>query len=155
MFVHADTGVAKDDDSKVDKPAAQSEEIEKENKADDRSASPPSDSSVVSSLAADGWLGDDERVEYWNEGKPVTLVLPKPTLQSLARCQSDRWICSQGDFLRADLSDASVIFINNAVFDAPLMDSIMKKIVRLPRLRTVSTHLALPESLSHRTPLHS
>lgn len=43
----------------------------------------------------------------------------------------------RGDFIREDLDDATVVFINNAVFEADLMAALLAKLAHLPRLRRV------------------
>ena len=43
----------------------------------------------------------------------------------------------EGDFLRAPLADATVVFVNNTVFDAQLMNSLADVLAALPRLRTL------------------
>eukprot|EP01138_Halocafeteria_seosinensis_P000032 gb/GECG01000032.1/.p1 GENE.gb/GECG01000032.1/~~gb/GECG01000032.1/.p1 ORF type:complete len:326 (+),score=39.18 gb/GECG01000032.1/:1-978(+) len=43
----------------------------------------------------------------------------------------------RGDFCREDISDATVIFINNAVFEPDLMLSLVSQLATLPKLRKV------------------
>lgn len=59
------------------------------------------------------------------------------SLADLLACCRDRVECIHGDFCAHDLSDATVIFINNAVFEADLMLALLKVLETLPRLRRV------------------
>ena len=42
-----------------------------------------------------------------------------------------------GDFIREDISDATVVFINNAVFEPDLMAALLRRLAELPRLKRV------------------
>lgn len=53
------------------------------------------------------------------------------------RRASNRLHLWRGDFCREDISDATVIFINNAVFEPDLMLSLVAHLAKLPKLRKV------------------
>ena len=73
--------------------------------------------------------------------KPVALTpLAAKAVQAAAAClqhAAARTSAVHGDFIKEDLSDATVVFINNAVFEPDLMQALLDKLTSLPKLRRI------------------
>lgn len=80
---------------------------------------------------------DEGEVDVETEEEDAVGAVTVEVLRKRVRSAMDRVDLIHGDFCKEDLSDATVIFINNAVFEPDLMAALLARLAALPKLRRV------------------